>query len=174
MTKTFEYFITNRKGTLNIAEQSFSGEVISNKTLSSCAFSKLLFSNCTFNKIDFAGSTFVNCDFNKCTFNESVLRRVEFASCSFQNCKIMDSNLDEVDVNETSFISCQFKTISLVAGYFIDCIIMECDFEEIKSYHLCALIVNSKVSKFTRSLNLEGDFNFNELLKFLESFPRAL
>jgi uncharacterized protein YjbI with pentapeptide repeats len=85
----------------------------------------------------------------------------------------MDSNLDKVDFDETSFNSCQFKNIFLLAGYFNDCKITESNFEEINSYGACAIIVDSQISNFNRSINLTGDFSFYDLLKFLKSIPAS-
>ncbi len=102
-------------------------------------------------------------------FSEAILKRVEFESCRFHNCKITDSNLEKVDFDDTSLNYCQFKKIFLLAGYFNDCWINESNFEEINSYGVCAIIVDSQISKFNWSINLKGDFNFDDLLKFLKS-----
>ena len=173
MSQTFKSLIGNYKGNLKIAEQTFSDEIISEKIMQSSAFIKLIFLNCSFHKVNFDGSSFAKCEFNGCTFSEVVLKRVEFESCNFHNCKITDSNLDKVDFDDTSLNYCQFKKISLLAGYFIDCRINECHFEEINSYGACAIIVNSQISKFNRSINLKEDFSFNDLLKFLKSIPAS-
>ena len=84
---------------------------------------------------------------------------------------MIDSNLDKVDFDETSFNWCQFKKISLLAGFFNNCKIIESDFEEINSYGACAIIVDSQISKFDRSINFTGDFSFDHLLEFLKSIP---
>ena len=173
MTETFKSLIRNHKGNLKIAEQTFSDEIISTKILHSCAFIKLIFFNCSFHKVNFDGSSFAKCEFNGCTFSESILKRVEFESCRFHNCKITDSNFEKVDFDDTSLNYCQFKKISLLAGYFTDCRINESDFEEINSYGACAIIVDSQISKFNRSINLKGDFSFDDLLKFLKSIPAS-
>lgn len=126
-----------------------------------------------FHKVNFDGSSFAKCEFNGCTFSESILKRVEFESCRFHNCKITDSNLEKVDFDDTSLNYCQFKKISLLAGYFTDCRINESDFEEINSYGACAIIVDSQIYKFNPSINLKGDFNFDDLLKFLKSITAS-
>ncbi len=153
MTETFKSLIGNHKGNLKIAEQTFSDEIISTKILHSCAFIKLIFCNCSFHKVNFTGSSFAKCEFNGCTFSESILKKVDF--------------------DDTSLNYCQFKKISLLAGYFTDCRINESDFEEINSYGACAIIVDSQISKFNRSINLKGDFSFDDLLKFLKSIPAS-
>ena len=53
MTETFKSLIGNHKRNLKIAEQTFSDEIISNKTLYSSAFIKLIFFNCSFHKVNF-------------------------------------------------------------------------------------------------------------------------
>ena len=75
------------------------------------------------------------------------------------------------DFDDIQFNSCQFEKISLLAGYFLDCKIIESDFEEINSYDACAIIVDSQISKFNQSIDLKGTFSFNELLKFVTSIP---
>ena len=173
MSETFKSLIGNYKGYLRIAEQTFSDEIISTKILNSCAFIKLIFFNCSFHKVNFDGSSFAKCEFNGCTFSEAILKRVEFESCRFHNCKITDSNFGKADFDDTSLNYCQFKNICLLAAYFTDCRINECDFEEINSYGACAIIVDSQISKFNRSINLKGDFSFDDLLKFLKSIPAS-
>ena len=173
MSQTFKSLIGNSKGNLKIAEQTFSDEIISTKILQSSTFIKLIFFNCSFHKVNFSGSSFAKCEFDGCTFSEAILKRVEFESCRFEICKITDSNLDKVDFDDTNFNSCQFKRISLLAGYFTDCKMIESDFEEINSYEACAIIVDSQISKFNRSIDLKGDFSFDKLLKFLKSIPAS-
>ena len=153
MSETFKSLIENYNGNLKIAEQTFSDEIIYNKTLYSCAFIKLIFLNCSFYKINFNGSSFAKCEFNVCTFSKVLLQRVDF--------------------DDSSLNYCQLKKISLLAGYFTDCRINESDFEEINSYGACAIIVDSQISKFNRSINLKGDFSFDDLLKFLKSIPAS-
>ena len=173
MSQTFKSLIGNYKGNLKIAEQTFSDEIISAKILQSSTFIKLIFLNYSFHKVNFDGSSFAKCEFNGCTFTEVLLRRVQFESCNFHNCKITDSNLDKVDFDDTSLNYCQFKKISLLASYFTDCRINESHFEEINSYGACAIIVDSQISKFNQSINLKGDFSFDDLLKFLKSIPAS-
>ena len=173
MSQTFKSLIGNYKGNLKIAEQTFSDEKISTKILQSSIFIKLIFFNCSFHKVDFSGSSFAKCEFYECTFSESEFNRVEFESCHFDNCKIKDSNLDKVDFDDVNFNFCQFKRISLLAGYFTDCKMIESDFEEINSYDACAIIVDSQISKFNHSIDLKGDFSFDKLLEFLKSIPAS-
>ena len=171
MNETFESLTRNIKGNIRIVEQNFSNEFVSNKILYSANFIKLTFDNCAFDKVNFGGSIVVKCSFNNCKFLETTLKQANLEDCTFTNCQIIDSNFDKIYVDETIFNLCQFKNLSLLAGFFTNCKMIDCNFDKINSYGLCAIIVDSQISKFDRSVNFNGDFNFNKVLEFLESIP---
>ncbi len=121
---------------------------IAEQTFSDERISTKILQSSTFIKL-----IFFNCSFHKVNFSGS-----SFAKCEFHGCTFSEAILKRVE-----FESCRFH----------NCKMIESDFEEINSYDACAIIVDSQISKFNRSIDLKGDFSFDELLKFLKSIPAS-
>jgi hypothetical protein len=129
----------------------------------------LVFTKCTFEKFHFYSTVFSHCKFQECTFLESDFNAANIYQCNFQNSTFIKSDFFESDISETSFYSCQFQETSFAKAYFENCNFQDTHFQNSYSKGLCPILDNSKISMDDWSIKFNGGFDFDEVLKFVNS-----
>ena len=169
MINTFKSLLGNRKGDLRITNQKFSDEIISIKNATGYIFIKIVFNKCTFDRLNFGSTAFSQCNFHKCTFIESNLNAAEIYQCKFDNSTFIKSDFSESEISETNFHCSQFEEASFAQAYLENCNFQDTKFKDTDTRGLCAIIVDSKFCIQGCSISLNGGFNFDKLLEFVNS-----
>jgi len=152
---------------LQISNENFLDEIICNERLFSSSFKNASLLNLNFTNVDFGSSFFQNCIFDRTSLQEA-----EFKNCSLINCRIRNCNLSKVDFTETTFDKCCFEKIekgSLVKGWFESCHFLETNFNGFEKVTLIqTAVVDSKFSKFNKSIEFKGEFFLIDILSYFE------
>jgi uncharacterized protein YjbI with pentapeptide repeats len=153
---------------LQIMDENFSDETIYDERLFSSTFKNSSFLNLNFTNVNFEFSFFQKCLFKNCIFESSSLQETEFKNCSLRNCQIRNWNLSKVDFTETTFDKCCFQRVekgSLVKGWFESCHFLDTNFKGFEGMPLIqTAVVDSKFSKFNKSIEFEGEFFLIDIL----------
>jgi len=153
---------------LQIIDENFSDEIIRNECLFSSTFKNSSLLNLNFTNVDFGSSFFQKCFFKNCIFDCTSLQEAEFKNCSLRNCQIKNCNLSRVDFTETTFDKCCFEKIekgSLVKAWFESCHFLDTNFKGFEGMPLIQTAgVDSKFSKFNKSIEFEGEFFLIDIL----------
>ena len=153
---------------LQIIDENFSNENIHNEYLFSSTFKNSSLLNLNFTKVNFESSFFQKCVFDNCVFDLSSFSDSEFQNCILRNCQIMNCNLSQIEFTETTFEKCCFERIekgSLVKGWFESCHFIDTNFKGFEGISLIqTAVVDSKFSKFDKSIKFEGEFFLTDVL----------
>lgn len=153
---------------LQISNEKFLGEIICDERLNSSSFRNLSLINVNFTNIDFESSFFKECLFKNCIFESISFQDAEFENCNLRSCQIKNSNLTRVDFTEMTFDKCCFEKVekgSLVKGWFESCNFFATDFQGFEPMSLIqTAVVNSKFSKFNKSIEFKGEFFLIDIL----------
>ena len=106
--------------------------------------------------------------FKNCIFESISFQDAEFENCNLRNCQIKNSNLTRIDFTEMTFNKCCFEKVekgSLVKGWFESCDFFDTDFKGFEEMSLIqTAVVNSKFSKFNKSIEFKGEFFLIDIL----------
>ena len=103
--------------------------------------------------------------FENCIFESISFQDARFENCSRKNCQIKNSSLARVDFTAMTFDKCCFEKVEkgcLVRGWF-----ELYDFFDInlKGFELIQrAVVDSKLSKFNKSIAFKGEFFLIDIL----------
>lgn len=163
--------LIEEKGRIStIKGENFSNEVLSNKAIIVCYFSKTIFTNCTFDDFNFASSSFSQCKFFDCTFSKVNLDAASFSQSSFENCNFIESEFIDAEIEATTFQSCEFKKGSFAQSYFESCNFSNTKFKDINfEKGFTGILEDSQISAGNWSIYFRGDFHFDNILKFISS-----
>ena len=174
MNKSLQDIIDNYKNglletrNLQIRNEKFLTEVICDERLYSSYFENLSLINLNFTNINFESSFFKECLFKNCIFESTSLQDAEFENCNLINCQIKNSNLTRVDFTETTFDKCCFEKVEegcLVKGWFESCNFLDTNFKGFEGMPLLqTALVDSKFSKFNKSIEFKGEFFLADIL----------
>ena len=149
---------------LQIWNQSFLTEALSDESLELSSFR-----NGSLINLHFTSSFFNECSFKNCIFDRTLFRDAQFKNCSLKNCCLKNCNLIQVDFRETTFDKCSFKKseiASLAKAWFESCHFLETN---VNGFDFGSLIepavVNSKFSKFNKSIEFKGEFFLMDILQ---------
>lgn len=156
---------------LQISNENFSNETIcgDGEILYSSTFKNLSLFNVNFRTINFESSFFQGCFFKNCVFDSMILQSGKFENCSLTNCWLRNCNLSKLDFTETTFDGCEFEKAekgSLTKAWFESCYFIETNFDGFEGMALCeTALVDSKFSKFNKSIEFQGDFFLIDILQ---------
>ena len=107
----------------------------------------------------FTESSFKNCIFESTNFQELECEKCVFENCSFIDCRFVDS-----DISETIFSNCKFEKGSLESAEFYSCDFINPIFSDSDIILIFTTVVDSKFSKFNKSIKFEGKFFLHDIL----------
>lgn len=153
---------------LQIINEEFSTETVSDEHLYRSYFDDLSFTNLNFTNVNFNSSFFRKCLFKNCTFEDTSFSDANFENCILINCQIKDSEFGKADFTETSFNKCCFERVEkggLVKVWFESCKFLDTDFKGFEGLPLIqATVVDCKFFKFNKSIEFKGEFFLMDIL----------
>lgn len=106
--------------------------------------------------------------FKNCIFENTSFQDTEFENCNLRNYQIKNSNLTRVGFTEMTFDKCCFEKIEkryLVNGWFESCDFLVTNFKSFEKLSLIQTsVVDSKFSKFNKSIEFKGEFFLMDIL----------
>ena len=156
------------KRRLIIENDKFFDEIITTELYFPLTFKTSNLTNLKFQNVNFEGSLFLDCVLKNCIFNSAFLDNAQFFNCTLLNCQIINSSLTDATFMETTFEKCCFEKAeksSLVKAWFESCHFIETNFNGFDIIPLIqTAIVDSKFSKFNKSIEFKGEFFLCDLL----------
>lgn len=154
---------------LQIKNQEFSTEVIfDEENLAGSCFTNLRLTNLEFTNVNFESSYFVQCLFKNCIFENTFFTKAQFLNCNLINCQIKDCDFKDADFRETTFDKCNFEKVhtgSLTKSWFELCDFIDTNFINCDAGSLLqTAVVDSKFSRFDKSIEFKGDFYMYDIL----------
>jgi uncharacterized protein YjbI with pentapeptide repeats len=165
-----DYLLRDSERTgFRISHKTFSNEEISNcRILYLSNFKEVIFLNVNFSEINFESSFFKECVFKNCVFDKVSFSQNEFEDCKLINCQIKDCDLSNITFTKTVFDNSCFtrtETGSLTKAWFESCHFLETDFNGFNLLSVIqAAVVDSKFSKFDKSIQFNGEFFLFDIL----------
>ena len=154
---------------LKVRNKSFSAETILDEFIGLSSFTNVNFLDLNLTNVDFDSSFFKECLFKNCIFESTSLQDAEFENCNLINCQIKNCNLTRVDFTETTFNKCCFEKVEkgcLVKSWFESCNFLATNFKGFEGMSLIqAAVVDSKFSKFNKSIEFKGEFFLTDILQ---------
>lgn len=151
-----------------IRNESFLTEAIVDEFLELSSFINVNFLDLNFTNVDFASSFFRECSFENCSFDRTLFDSTEFENCSLKNCCFRDCNLVKTGFTEITFDKCLFEGTeesNLGKSWFESCYFLETNFNDFNLGSLLqAAVVDSKFSKFNKSIEFKGEFFLSDIL----------
>lgn len=173
-TNNLAFLLENvENGDRKITNQTFIGESLSNQNnvASGWIFIEVGFKNCTFENYDLVHTAFSQCDFQDCRFIGANLRELEAYECRFEKSTFIKSRFADADISQTMFSSCSFEEANFQQAYLNDCQFVDSQFRNIDTRGFPALLQDSKIINMGQAIPLQGGFDFDKVLAFLNSDP---
>ena len=128
-------------------------------------------STTTTGNFDFLNSAFSQCDFQDCEFMEVDFSDLEAYQCQFKRCSFIKSMFNETEISQTIFRSCCFEESEFQQAHIHDCKFVDSQFRNIAPKGSPALLQDSKFINMANVITLQGIFDFDKIIAFLNSDP---
>ena len=149
----------------------FPRKPIADRTFNSSTFKNSDLIHIKFINVNFESSYFKKCFVENCIFENTILLDAGFDDCIFKNCRFINCDLSEVTITDTIFNECTFLKSGFNNASFELCHFLKPIFEGVKSVPLgSAVLINSKFSNSTKSIEFEGEVYFNDIFDQIDKF----